>query len=1048
MVVLTAGQLTTLRSHPQGMKFYLCCHVPRIMVYCQVNGTVVRGARTIPYNNAGWQPNPSGGNYTFSDVQSNVTLYVGSALYGTELGRVRVRSMDATNIYLAENEHIPWADNLYLEIGDIHEPWSIFPRVVPNAAGDDVDIWQDYDINYVSQADTCRPVPIMGGPAVGFLSGSPARFTAHFHGSQSYGLDGATIASYAWKFPGGTPATSTAADPGDVYWSVSGTYMVQLTITDSNGKIAAGYRMVRVYAGREVSTGVDAPYCEFEVSGLEGSWDDGGWSAAFTVRDRWGRIGPTYFRDNAEVILFAEGQVPSGSTLPIPGNDALRSNILYRGWIVGESIQKNPSTNEVSFDTTGICGRMELMEEFSNTFEVPASGGAASKWYELEHMTVDLAVMSNLRWRSTILELTDVFMTGLTTKKIMREDFQEGNLYNQCQTLMDAIVGRICGDKLSTIYMRVDPQVLPTGAERNALDTVFTLQDSDWGRDAVSIERIVLDSVSQIDLAGVYHDGGADPEVNAHPILALAPGTCPRYEGNYERVDGLCVESQSQANQLAGDILDWRNNPFPNITVPMSGAWTPLDVAPPSWILWTIPSTWTKRQIYWTAARFIPRAVEIEIDSQTLVTQVNITLEREADGADGITGIYPPTEATEATGPGGGNGETPGLPDTPGNGGGVAGSWRKHVLVSSSLGPYYTETFVEGDGPGGVPTWRNIIGGMGTDINTLCLAFHPTNPELEHYCCTPNTIYRRHPAVSDDWNAILTASAAAAVCGWPGDPASANPAFSTIQTNSGAPSHLYACLWIGPSYGIGVNQPAVYFCKSTDEGGSWSYYRMNNSLFRYGSASTELQNQNIEPFSDLYVSIGDSWAGASLFRSLDQGLSWQYIAGSRDSYSTTEYYQGHLDGLVFKHKYVSGQNQVFRSVDHGDTWTALNIFIASNAPGKHWMNEQLAIPGLMQCVAASNFYYSPDDGDTVELTTGTLAGPWAIELVPDAVDKLYLFKNGGISGNPHQIFASADRTVTVYPKCGAHANISGTGGGDSIPYDAQVTDCTPIWTLE
>src|SRR5437899_9255590 len=45
-----------------------------------------------------------------------------------------------------------------------------------------------------------------------------------------------TIASkYSWVFPGGSPATSTAQNPGNVTFSNPGTYQVSLTVIDSSG---------------------------------------------------------------------------------------------------------------------------------------------------------------------------------------------------------------------------------------------------------------------------------------------------------------------------------------------------------------------------------------------------------------------------------------------------------------------------------------------------------------------------------------------------------------------------------------------------------------------------------------------------------------------------------------------------------------------------------------------------------------------------------------------------------------------------------------------
>src|SRR5262249_14323763 len=44
-----------------------------------------------------------------------------------------------------------------------------------------------------------------------------------------------TASGYSWVFPGGTPATSTAQNPGNVTFGVSGTYTSSLTVIDATG---------------------------------------------------------------------------------------------------------------------------------------------------------------------------------------------------------------------------------------------------------------------------------------------------------------------------------------------------------------------------------------------------------------------------------------------------------------------------------------------------------------------------------------------------------------------------------------------------------------------------------------------------------------------------------------------------------------------------------------------------------------------------------------------------------------------------------------------
>ena len=44
-----------------------------------------------------------------------------------------------------------------------------------------------------------------------------------------------TIASYSWTFPGGAPASSSVANPGNVTYSIPGTYVASFRVTDNGG---------------------------------------------------------------------------------------------------------------------------------------------------------------------------------------------------------------------------------------------------------------------------------------------------------------------------------------------------------------------------------------------------------------------------------------------------------------------------------------------------------------------------------------------------------------------------------------------------------------------------------------------------------------------------------------------------------------------------------------------------------------------------------------------------------------------------------------------
>jgi hypothetical protein len=48
-----------------------------------------------------------------------------------------------------------------------------------------------------------------------------------------------TISAYAWTFPGGSPASSSVASPGNVTYATPGTYVATLRVTDNRGVVSA-----------------------------------------------------------------------------------------------------------------------------------------------------------------------------------------------------------------------------------------------------------------------------------------------------------------------------------------------------------------------------------------------------------------------------------------------------------------------------------------------------------------------------------------------------------------------------------------------------------------------------------------------------------------------------------------------------------------------------------------------------------------------------------------------------------------------------------------
>jgi gliding motility-associated-like protein len=84
----------------------------------------------------------------------------------------------------------------------------------------------DESANFMVTVNDCSPV-------AGFTSSSTTVCRDGFLTFTDTSTESPT--SYQWSFPGGTPATSTSADPGNIVYETLGTYQVSLVVTNASG---------------------------------------------------------------------------------------------------------------------------------------------------------------------------------------------------------------------------------------------------------------------------------------------------------------------------------------------------------------------------------------------------------------------------------------------------------------------------------------------------------------------------------------------------------------------------------------------------------------------------------------------------------------------------------------------------------------------------------------------------------------------------------------------------------------------------------------------
>lgn len=632
---LSGPQLTLLRSLNQWSKLYLIIRQPNTILTATL--TSVPGSTDsvvdITYTLVAG---------TYTDIKPGMTLLVGTASGGRDLGIARIRkAATSSHIYIGEQSEIHWTAGCYLTVTDNFLPWSKPPRIV------DVDnaIWDmDYEITYSDQHTNFSPVPVLGPARVGELLAGTVSFS--FDASGSW-VTGSTISGHVWSAPGSYSISGGATATPTITYHAVGHYVVYDTVTATNGKVTVGVRYVFVWSQASL------PITTFKLTRYHGSYDQGGWEAGITAQ---GEVAAAAVEPNAYSILFAKDYFANVQDT-CPGEVVGCENVLMCGWIDDESITYDSNISSVDFSLKGLTYWLKRMPNFPLYLENKI--GTPDQWTNINNLTVDKMLFDCLYWRSTILEITDCFFTGDTK---LATYFLEhvGTFYSQLQDVAYATIYATPGvDKYGRLHFDVDPQLVPI-ASRSGISLLQTLADQDW-HDEVAFKRVTSGQISMVAAGGVQ----THSDNTATPYLSNAPGTVMAHFGDMDTADNLLLGSQAQLNELAGLLYAWKNNPFPQMVLRMTGNYRVLDLWPLRRLQLVVDKTDTIRDIDFSGYLFV-RDINGAIDENSSFIEYEVTFETFTSVAnDGIT--FPVPEVPEPeTPPGPEFPPWPGWPSIPG----------------------------------------------------------------------------------------------------------------------------------------------------------------------------------------------------------------------------------------------------------------------------------------------------------------------------------------------------------------------------------------------
>lgn len=617
---------------------YLFCHAAETVFAARVNQSTF----SYPIYSVEYDGVTTG---AYGDIQIGQTVLFGSTAGGDDLGRQRIRSAaDADTLFFGWSSNgtrdgeVDLTNNAYITVLDDFRVLAKVPRGTKTGL-----LYKDYDIGYAT--GTPAPPVANGGTAVAILVDSSDEITVDFDAGDSFAVaSGATIASYAWDFGDGTPASAATETVSGVVFPV-GFRWVHLTVTDSNGKTHTHH--IPVLAAKASGAGQNV-FTKFEVTNQ--ILRRGGQDISFAIFDD---LADTTYYDGFLTIYF-ETEYYNDVEACLAG-DIDRYNIKFVGWHDTDTTSLN--TSEATYATglelacVDVGGRMRQLPSFPQAVLRDAAPGS---WMELIAANTDRYMHYLLHWHSTVLNLAPFTWSGTgDTYALPRFQSAGDNFWEEIYFRAASIGHDLTVSPQGALGVIPDPQLQDSG-DRTAT-VIVDITESEWTNISYTRQRpprvywlwgnAIIASTSEADTPGLKIRG----------VYCVAPGRAPGQGGNEQAQGQQLVTGQTELNAREGHRYAARLNPtetYFEIELVHPG-----DVGLyPSLLEWarlTIPADLAgKRADTYTLARFLPFELEIQHNNTTQTKTLFLRAEREVVGLPAATDKQPVAATSDGTGGG------------------------------------------------------------------------------------------------------------------------------------------------------------------------------------------------------------------------------------------------------------------------------------------------------------------------------------------------------------------------------------------------------------
>lgn len=634
MTVLSASDYALIETKPHTTDLYLSIYDPPIVFAAQVNDvSIAKGARTITYDTV------TAGSYTL--IEADFTLLVGTTAGGNEKGSLRVKSANATTLTVPANSSINWADGDYLTVLRYVEIRPMYQRIIKDPANAENTIWyKDYDVAYTDQNSVLGTLMCMGGNFAGFLDGGKCDVVYSVTGTHNVNDE---VVTYNWFLQGASVTGSSSALFTGTY-TIPGHYMTRRIDTNASGGTDTSYRFISIY--NRPGEGNSLPVLRWEFVDLSGSRDSGGYRGRVRV---YSDADKSKIVNGALVVIFTDDWY--GSTKKsIGGNAHGRSSIFFSGYISKGSITYNYKQGYVEFEVVSPSEIMRSMEAFAvdvtsstnPTAQSASDPNYPSGWNLILTMDCEKAIYHYLKWHSTVLKCCDIEFRG-TDQAIEHFTADKTSLYDSINTLMDGtLVGKVVCDRQGKIWNEIE--AMGTNNAASAFPTSMYLNKTHWV-DQPNIEERTFREVSYLEMGGIQYNGPVLGTFSA--FLACAPGVEPDFSGKMEEKQGLALASQAQLNTLVGNIFAWKNSQYPQIDYRLGGNYRQLEIAPQELVSITMLATDTPRGIAFTNKVFAERGMSWNYDPKRKALRPTLNVAEVTQGFDGDTIDIPDVPPTD-----------------------------------------------------------------------------------------------------------------------------------------------------------------------------------------------------------------------------------------------------------------------------------------------------------------------------------------------------------------------------------------------------------------